>query len=173
MFCCSVTVLCVISGYILAPYKGTTLYIMTKFHADLSQTTSIHPGEISVNYLENTWMEWPEIWHADVSWQPPGMLRFWLGSVDICNFCTIFDLVKQNKFEVWYLFFWKMHGKNSLKYGKQILTTLRTDWILVKVCWFSWCWCKFHLMKLVKFGVIEWMTWNLTCRCILTTFRTD
>ena len=58
-----------------------------------------------------------------------------------------------------------------------ILTTFRTDKIVVTVCWFSSIWHAFNLVKRVKFGVSghfpenawrecpEFFSW-----CILTTF---
>ena len=34
-----------------------------------------------------------------------------------------------------------------------ILTTFRKIWILVRVCWYSWFWRHFDLVKQVKFGI--------------------
>ena len=34
--------------------------------------------------------EWPEIWHADVSWSPWELIRFWSSSVDFPHFGGIF-----------------------------------------------------------------------------------
>ena len=51
---------------------------------------SVRPsGEVSGHLLENAWREWPEILHADVSWQPSELISLWLRSVDFSNFGTI------------------------------------------------------------------------------------
>ena len=44
--------------------------------------------------------EWPEIRHADVSWPPWELIRYWSSSVDFPNFWRHFDLVKQAKFAI-------------------------------------------------------------------------
>ena len=61
-----------------------------------------------------------------------------------------------------------------------ILTTFRTDYILVTVCWFSSFWRHFELVKQVRFWGLQdflertgGMAKNFTCWCILTTFGTD
>ena len=62
-----------------------------------------------------------------------------------------------------------------------ILTTFRSDAIMVMVRWFSSFWRHFDLMKQVKFvgfqgfpgECMEGMAWNFACWCIRTTFRTD
>ena len=47
-----------------------------------------------------------------------------------------------------------------------ILTTFRTNYIMVMVCWFSFVWCHFDLVKRVKFGVSghfpenAWREWH-------------
>ena len=46
-------------------------------------------GEVSGHLLENTWREWPEILHADVSWPPSELISLWLQSVAFSNFGTI------------------------------------------------------------------------------------
>ena len=54
---------------------------------------------VTGHFLENTWREWPEILHADVSWPPSELIILWPQSVDFCNFGTILT-VKQVKFGV-------------------------------------------------------------------------
>ena len=36
-------------------------------------------SEIGVSWhsKENSWREWPQMWHADVSWPPPEIIWFW------------------------------------------------------------------------------------------------
>ena len=60
------------------------------------------PGQIWVSrhLLENPLRKWPDIWHADVSWSPSGLIRFWSQFVDFFSFWCYFDLVKQVKFGV-------------------------------------------------------------------------
>ena len=44
-------------------------------------------------FLENTWEEWPEFWHADVSRPPSELIGFWLCSVDFPHFGAPLELV--------------------------------------------------------------------------------
>ena len=59
-----------------------------------------------------------------------------------------------------------------------ILTTFRTDKLLVTVCFFSSFWRNFDSLKQVEFGGYghffenTGMAWNLACWCILIIFRT-
>ena len=41
----------------------------------------------------NAWKEWPEIWHAAVSWPPSEQTKFWSQSVDFPIFCPLFGFV--------------------------------------------------------------------------------
>ena len=62
-----------------------------------------------------------------------------------------------------------------------ILTTFRTGYIMVMVCWFFKFWHCFDIVKWAKFGVSGHFLQNplrkwpniFACWCILTTFRTD
>ena len=47
---------------------------------------------VSSNFLENTWQEWPEMWHADVSWPHSEIIKFWSQSVDCPNFCCVHSM---------------------------------------------------------------------------------
>ena len=44
--------------------------------------------EVSGHILEKPSEEWPGIWHADVSWLPSELIRFWSQSVDFSHFAT-------------------------------------------------------------------------------------
>ena len=44
---------------------------------------------VSGHFPENAWRKWPEILHADVSWQPSELISLWPRSVDFSNFGTI------------------------------------------------------------------------------------
>ena len=51
---------------------------------------SVRPsGEVSGHLPENTWREWPEILHADVSWPSSELISLWPRSVDFSNFGAI------------------------------------------------------------------------------------
>ena len=41
---------------------------------------------VSRHFPENAWREWPEILHADVSWPPSELIRFWSCSVDFPHY---------------------------------------------------------------------------------------
>ena len=47
----------------------------------------------------------------------------------------------------------RLEGMASIFACWCILTTTRTDWIMVMVCWFSSHWRHFDLVKRVKFGI--------------------
>ena len=53
----------------------------------------------SGHFLEKARKEWPELWHADLSWPPSELIKFWSWSVDF-RFWHHFDWVKQVKFGV-------------------------------------------------------------------------
>ena len=40
----------------------------------------------SGHFCENAWREWPDIWHAEVSWPPSELIRFWSRCVDFTHF---------------------------------------------------------------------------------------
>ena len=51
---------------------------------------SVRPsGEVSGHLLENAWREWPQIWHADVSWPSSELISLWPRSVDFSHFGAI------------------------------------------------------------------------------------
>ena len=68
----------------------------------------------SGHFLENAMEEWPEPWHADVSWPPSELMKFWSWSVDF-PFWHHFDLVKQANLGCLTIFF-RMHGRNGLQF---------------------------------------------------------
>ena len=41
---------------------------------------------VSGYFLENAWRKWPEILHADESWQPSELISLWSRSGDFSNF---------------------------------------------------------------------------------------
>ena len=43
----------------------------------------------SWHFLKNASEEWPEFWHADVSWPPSELIKFWPWSVDLPHFSII------------------------------------------------------------------------------------
>ena len=51
---------------------------------------SVRPsGEVYGQLPENAWREWPQIWHADVSWPSSELINLWPRSVDFSNFGAI------------------------------------------------------------------------------------
>ena len=51
---------------------------------------SVRPsGEVSGHFPDNALRDWPEIWHADVSWPPSELISLWPWSVNFSNFGTI------------------------------------------------------------------------------------
>ena len=98
--------------------------------------------------------EWSEIWHADESWPPWELIfmlshcllillilaAFWLSETD--QICDFQPFSREHK-----------GGKASNLACWCILTTVRTDQILVTVCWYSSFWRHFDLVEQVKFGV--------------------
>ena len=62
------------------------------------------------HFPEKAWKEWPEIWHADVSWPHSELIIFWSQSV-FSSFWRRFNLVIKLKFVVSGL----THGENGLK----------------------------------------------------------
>ena len=59
-----------------------------KFSEDVR--LSVRPsGEVSGHLPENAWREWPQIWHADVSWPSSELINLWPRSVDFSNFGAI------------------------------------------------------------------------------------
>ena len=60
--------------------------------------------------------EWPQIWHADVSWLPLELIRFWSSSVDFPHFVDI--ITQWNGSNLWLTeIFVRMQGMDGLKHG--------------------------------------------------------
>ena len=69
----------------------------------------------SGHFLENAREEWPELWHADVSWPPSELIKVWSRSVDFPFFGII--LTKWNRWNLGYLaIFFRMHWRNGLQF---------------------------------------------------------
>ena len=108
-------------------------------------------------------LEWPEIWHADVSWTPSELIRFWWFS----SFGRHFNLVKQVKFGV------------SGDFRQYALNKWLNIWH-GDSSWPPFNWLQFGHSLLI-FLILA--VFNLTGRngpklhlpwwCILTTFRAD
>ena len=50
-------------------------------------------------FLLNAWKEWPDIWHADVSWEPSEMIRLWSWSVYYPHFGGILTSWDSSNFQ--------------------------------------------------------------------------
>ena len=64
----------------------------------------------SRHFLENAREEWPEFWHADVSWPPSELIKFGWSSV-----WHHVDFVKQPNLGFLAIFF-RMHRRNGLQF---------------------------------------------------------
>ena len=122
--------------YILATcridYTLVTVCWLSSFWHNFDLVKWIKFG-LSVHYLENIWKEWPDVWHAHVSWPPSELIRFWWWLV-IFSFWSNFDLEK------WIKFVFYMHSlENRWTWNLAcwcILTTFRDDQIWIMGCWF-------------------------------------
>ena len=82
---------------------------------------------VSGPFLENAWMEWPEILLADVSWPPSELVSFGSQSVNFCNFGTILTLWSGSNL-VFPGISWRTHGGNGLKYGMLLYPDHLQNW---------------------------------------------
>ena len=105
----------------------------------------------------------------------PDHIENWVVCGDVFPpFGSILILMKLVQFHVSWHFLWILASW-------YVLTTFKTDSILVMVCWYSSFWHPFDWLKLVKFEVSHAFPWenigimarNVACWCILTTFRTN
>ena len=103
-------------------------------HFDLVKQTKF---ATSGHFLGNAREEWPELWHADVSWPPSELIKFWSRSVDF-PFLASFWLSETGK--IWGLWQFSSECMGGIACNLTywcILTTFSTAYILVMVCWFS------------------------------------
>ena len=83
---------------------------------------------VSGHFPENTWREWLEILHADVSWPPSELISSGSRSVYFCNFSTI--LTEWNGSNLGFPgISWRMHGGNGLKYGMLLYPDHLQNWL--------------------------------------------
>ena len=107
----------------------------------------------SGHFLENAREEWPELWHANVSWPSPELIKFWSWSVDF-PFLASFWLSETG--QIWGLWQFSsecMGGMACNLICWCILTTFATAYILV--WWFSSFWQEFDLVKQVIFAIFR------------------
>ena len=116
---------------------------------------------VSGHFLENSWREWPEILHADVSWPPSQLISSGSQSVDFL-ILGLFWLSETGQISGFRAFPGeRMEGMACNMVCCCILATFRTDWIMDTVRWFVLFWCYFDLVKWVKFGVSRHFLENL------------
>ena len=109
----------------------------------------------SGHFLENAMEEWPELWHADVSWPPSELIKFWSWSVDFPFFASFWLSETGQIWGLWQFSPECMGGiACNLTYWC-ILTTFSTAYILVMVCWFSSFWQEFEFVRQVIFAVFR------------------
>ena len=127
----------------------------------------------------NTWREWPEILHADVSWPLSEIIRLWSRSVDFFSFWCPFDLRKGSNFG-----FpgnsRRTHGGNGLKFCMLMYTDHLQNWldygrgldflhVGATLTYRNWSIWGFWAFSWECMGGVAWI---LACWCI-PTFRTD
>ena len=105
------------------------------------------------------WREWPEIWHADVSWPPTELIRIWLWSVNCPYFGTI---CLTGIGQVWAFRAFPGEPIEEMVCWC-ILTTCKKFKFMVMAGRFSKCWHYFDWLKRVKFLVSEHFSEN-ACR---------
>ena len=106
-------------------------------------------------FQENAREEWPELWHADVSWPPSELIKFWSWSV---NFPFLASFWLSETGQIWGLWQFSSECMGGMACNLTcwcILTTFSTAYILVIVCWFSSFWQEFDLVKQVIFAVFK------------------
>ena len=83
---------------------------------------------VSVHFLKNTWREWPENLHTDVSWPPSKLVRLWSWSVDFSHFGVI--LTWWNRSNLGFLgISWRTHWGNGLKFCMLMYPNHRQNWL--------------------------------------------
>ena len=128
---------------------------------------------VSEHWLENAWRAWPNILHCDASWPLWELIRVWQHSVEFSPFGTTLTYWNGSNWG-----FQAFPGKciEGMAYNFAcwcILTTCRTNYIMVMVCWFYKFWRYFDLVKWVKFGYsghfleAAWKEWPDVCWCML------
>ena len=123
---------------------------------------SVRPsGEVSGHLPENTWREWPEILHADISGPSSELISLWPWSVDFSNLG--FPGIS-----------WRTHGGNGLKFCTLMYLDHIKNWLvyghgllIFLILALFWGFQAFSGEPM------EEMAWNFARWCILTTFRTD
>ena len=132
---------------------------------------------VSGHFPENAWREWPPILHADVSRLPSELISLWSRSVDFSNFGIIW---LSETGQIWGFRAFSRERTEGMAWNFArwcILTTFRTDKIMVTVCWFYFVSRHLDLVKQVQFGVsghfsgesMEGIAWNFARWCISTT----
>ena len=108
---------------------------------------------VSGHFPEDSWRQWPEILHVDVSRSPSELFKSKSWSVDFL-ILALFWLSEMG--QIWG--FQAFSGEHMVGMVWNfacwcILTTFRTEEIMVMVCLFSSFWHHFDLVKQVQFGV--------------------
>ena len=125
----------------------------------LSETDQI---STSGHFLENAREEWPELWHADVSWPPSELIEFWSWSVDF-PFLFLASFWLSETAQIWGLWQFsseRMGGMACNLICWCILTTFSPAYILIMTCCFSSFLQEFGLVKQVIFAVFRYFLEN-------------
>ena len=147
-----------------------------------SSCPSVRPsGEVSGHLPENSWRDWAEILHADVSWTSPELISLWLCLLFFFNFGTI--LTQWNGSNLGFPgVSRRTHGGNGLKFSTLMHLDHHQNWsvysygllifLILALFWLS------EKGQIWGFPGISRTThggnaWNFACWCILITFKTD
>ena len=115
------------------------------------------------------WWKWSNLWflvifvgmYRRMAWNlicwcilPTFILtRFWSGPACCSRFGAIFTYLNWSNLSFSNIFL-RTRGRNILQFGMLMYPEhFRTDWSLVRVCWFSSFWCHFDLVNMVGFDV--------------------
>ena len=115
--------------------------------------SGLPPREVSGQYLQNAWKEWPEMLPAGIFWPLPELARFQPQSVDCPDFVAI-------------LTWWNW---SSTRFDRKHVMNDPYSYYIFYYYWLhetGQIWAC-HL----RGETLEGMTWNLTWCCILNTFK--
>ena len=157
---------------ILAPFR-TGQIMVTVCHFYLVKQAKFSGDRI--------YREWPEIVHADVSWQPSELIWLWSRFGDFSNLGVILTLWNGSNF--WFRgISWRTHGRNGLKFCLLMYPEHLQNWLnlghglliflLLASLWHSET-GRIWGFRAFPRELIEGMAKSFECWSILITFRTD
>ena len=94
------------------------------------------------HFQQNTWEEWSEIWHADVSWPPSELVIFWKGLSDklmmhtlvqIMACCVCYQLIILTDVSL-LIFFGPLGKKLPVKSESKYINCYTKSWLENAIC---------------------------------------